>query len=191
LLLPEQGRFSEAIKHAKKAQSIDPVSLSICANAATVLHFAGRYDEAMEESRRALAADPEFFRALWITGISQEQRGNAEEAIRGLESAAHLSPRHPAALGALGHVYGGAGKTVQAKRILQTLSRAQQDGVYGFAMSITYLGLGDIGGATKSLDQAFRNKEFEMVLLKVDRRLNKLRSTAHFQRILEQMHFPV
>src|SRR5713226_9760861 len=43
LLLVEQAEFSEAIAQARKAQSIDPVSVSVRGNLATVLHFAGRY----------------------------------------------------------------------------------------------------------------------------------------------------
>jgi serine/threonine-protein kinase len=186
LLLVEQGEFSAAIAQARKAQSIDPVSVSIRGNLATVLHFAGRYDEAMEEARRTLAMDPGSFRAQWILGLALEQKGDLQEAVKQLEKASQMSRRVPVALGALGHAYAAAGRADQATRVLKDLMGHVPE-VCSYAKSVISLGLGNKNQALEWLDKACDDKEFYVVTLKVDKRFGDLRSSARFRSILQRV----
>lgn len=186
LLLVEQGEFSEAIAQARKAQSIDPVSVSIRGNLATVLHFAGRYEEAIEGARRALAMDPGSFRAQWILGLALEQKGDLQEAVKQLEKASHTSRGLPLALGALGHAYAAAGRADRANRLLKDLMEHVPE-VCSFAKSVIHLGLRNTNQALEWLDKACDDKEFYVVLLKVDKRFGDIRSSQRFRSILQRV----
>jgi predicted Zn-dependent protease len=57
-MLVEQGRFAEVIEQAARAYKLEPKSVAIRANLATVLMFAGREKHAADEARDALRLDP-------------------------------------------------------------------------------------------------------------------------------------
>jgi serine/threonine-protein kinase len=187
LLLAEQAEFREAITQARKAQSIDPLSVSIRGNLATVLYFAGRYEEAVEEARSTLAMDPASFRAQLILGLALEQKGDLQEAVKQLEKACQMSHRVPVALGALGHAYAAVGRADQANRVLQDLMQHVPE-VSSCAKSVIHLGLGNRKQALECLEKACDDRDFYLVMLKVDERFGELHVDSRFQSILKRLH---
>ncbi len=183
LLLVEQGRFSEGIEQATRARRIDPHSPAICANLATVLHFAGRYDEAIKESRRALTLDPGSIRASVVTGLALERTGKVEDAIQHFQRALVVSPHVPYILGALGHAYGTIGKALEAARILRQLGGLPRATACSYAKCLVAAGIGQRRESLRWLETACDAREFQLVLLKVDRRLDSLRSDPAFRAI--------
>ncbi len=185
LLLAEMGRSCEAAARAHKALRLDPGSISIRANLATVLHLAGRNDEAINEARQTLAADPTSIRAQWTLGLALEAVGQFREALTPFERAAELSQDMPAALGSLGHLYATIGKTSEAKTVL-----ARLQGIHGAAYSraLVHLALGARAEALEALEQACNERSFYLVLLKVDSRMVPLRCEPKFQVVLKRIH---
>src|SRR5207237_388813 len=151
-------------------------------NVATVLHFCGRLGEAVEEARNALAADPGSLRAHHMLGLALEQQGCIAEAVSALETAVAISRgTHPAVLGSLGHAYAHSGKRGPADKILRTLA-ALPAGVTGAAEAVVRLALGSPGDALRALRRACDSREFYLIMLGVDRRLDPLRRAAGFRR---------
>jgi len=187
LFLAESGRFSEAITHARTAQSIEPASLSIRANLATVLLFTGRFDQAIKESKEVLVLDPSFFRAHWVMGLALEQRGELPDAISELERAHHLCPNIGVALGALSHCYGRSGRTKDAQLALRRLAKPQRGQPSFSGVALAHLGLGHKGEALGAMEMAFNEKEFYIVTLRVDRRLDVLAGSPRYESILKKV----
>jgi DNA-binding winged helix-turn-helix (wHTH) protein/Flp pilus assembly protein TadD len=184
MLLVELGRSSEAIAKAKRAQALDPSS-SIHANAAMVLHLAGRYDAAIEGAREALDLEPNSLRARLSLGLALEQKGLLKEAIETFNQGGGVSGQVPSHASALGHCYARAGNIREAESALKSLEKASPSGYLWQAL--IHLGLGHEGRAVDLLEQAREEKEFEVVLLKVDKRFGPLRANPRFQMILEQV----
>jgi tetratricopeptide (TPR) repeat protein len=184
MLLVELGRFSEAIANAKRAQVLDPSS-SIHANAAMVLHLAGRYDAAIQVAREALDLEPNSLRAQLSLGLALEQKGLLKEAIETFKQGGGVSGQAPSHASALGHCYARAGNIREAESTLKLLEKGSQSGCLWQAL--IHLGLGHESRALELLEQAREEKEFEVVLLKVDKRFGPLRANPRFQVILEQV----
>src|ERR1700731_4180943 len=75
------GRNGEGIAELRKAQSLDPLSLIISADAADALCIAHFYDESVQQSRRTLEMDPSFAIAHYELGQVFEQKLMLNEAI--------------------------------------------------------------------------------------------------------------
>ena len=74
--LSAMGRFPEALEEARKAQQIDPLSLSINTTLAGRYRDLGEYAQAIDLSRRTLEMDPNFVPAAFRSGCRVRRPGN-------------------------------------------------------------------------------------------------------------------
>jgi tetratricopeptide (TPR) repeat protein len=175
------------VAEARRAQSLDPASGAIRANVATVLQFCGRHGEAIEEAGRAIAADPGSLRAHFILGLALEQAERLPEALAAFETAVALSHgSNPAALGAWGYASARAGNLRAAERALRTLEGLAPE-VTSLAKALVKTALGSHGEALRWLRRACDSREFYLVMLGVDRRLDPLRRREGFRALLERV----
>jgi DNA-binding winged helix-turn-helix (wHTH) protein/tetratricopeptide (TPR) repeat protein len=186
LLLAEMGRSAEAVAEVRKAQALDPESANIRANVASVLFFAGRYTEAITEAEGSLALDAKCMRGHLMLGASLEQIGRLEEAIRVYGDALRLSPESALVLGRLGHAYGAARRSDEALSVLHRLRRRRQR-YYFFEEAMVEVGLGDEAASLASLERAYEEREFALVMLRKDPRFGPLSGMAGFQAILDRI----
>jgi DNA-binding winged helix-turn-helix (wHTH) protein/tetratricopeptide (TPR) repeat protein len=187
LLLAELGRFREGIAEARKAQRLEPHSPSICANLAGVLYLCGRFDAAIRVARQALAMDPQSLRARLAMGMALGQQGRLEEAIVVLEGACRGAASAPLAQGALGYAYGTAGRAANAHRVLRDLRDPARRSPCLVDAALTCLGLGNEAEALELLEKACEERDFFLVILKADRRFDRVRATPRFRRILKRI----
>lgn len=187
LLLAEQGRCSEAMEHMKRAIAADPFDTSLQANLAAILFLAGRHEEAAEQAEGALARDSNSHRAHMTLGMVREQQHRFDEAISELREASRLSPGPSVSLGALGHALGCAGKIEEATGVLRSLVKAAEIRGCWFALALTHLGLGERDKAVCCLERACDERNFYLVLLKMDPRFAELRGMERFQTIMKRV----
>ena len=93
-------------------------------------------------------------------------------------------------LAALAHVYAQAGKQGEARSILNQLKQVSTSEHYvsPYAVSLIYIALNDKDSAFQSLGQAFQERDESFVHLRVDPRLDPIRSDARFQQLLKQIN---
>ncbi|HET9528846.1 MAG TPA: protein kinase, partial [Blastocatellia bacterium] len=113
-LLMASGRTSEAISEARRAQELEPVSLSTNMNVGWQLYFARQYDEAIAACKKTLDLDPNFVQARWALGRAYVQKGIFNEAIEELQKSVLDSGGGPVYLSALGYAYAASGKKGKA-----------------------------------------------------------------------------
>lgn len=186
MLLVEIGRFSEGIAAAKKAQALDPTSASIRANRASILYLAGRYQESINVSQESLALDPQSIRARLVMAMSLEQMGRVSEAIEFLKKVCGPLPGAPWCWGSLGHAYGLAGRVREANSVLKNLREPGTQRRF-FDEALVSLGLGMVTETLELLRRACEEREFHVVILKVDSRFERLHSNPEFQAILARI----
>ena len=75
------GRLDESLATIRRAQQLDPTSLTINVIAGQTYFFARRFDEAIEETRKTLEMDPDFFLGHDYLGWAYRQKGMHEEAL--------------------------------------------------------------------------------------------------------------
>ncbi len=183
LFLERRGRLEEAKVEMAQALELDPVSLIINKNVGDPFYYMRQYDESIEQYRKTLELDPTFFLArLWL-GTSYEQKGMYKEAIVEFQKA-RSSEDDPAILGALGHVYAVSGNRGEAEKIIKKLKGLSERYVAPYHIATIYAGLQGKDEAFEWLEEAYKSRDEWLLYLKIDPRLDSIRSDTRFSDLL-------
>ena len=88
----------------------------------------------------------------------------------------------------LGYVLAKAGRTAEARHVLETLPESgQKQFVPAYEAALVHLALGDTERFFAIMEQAFQQKAESLNLLKVDPRLDPIRSDPRFQAMLHRV----
>ena len=185
------GRQQEAIAEAQRAQTLDPVSLMVESNFASAFYHARQYEQAIDRCRKALEMDTILPRPHYELGRVYEQKGMYAQAITAFRKAVVLSKRAPRYVAALGHAYGVAGKRSEALKLLNELKqRSRKNYISPYDFALLALGLGEKGQALAWLAKACEEHSSGLPFLKVDPRLDSLRSDRRFEDLLRRLNLP-
>jgi len=188
LYLAVMGRQLESIAEMKRAQKLDPLSSIVNTSVGWMLYYSRRYDEAIGQFRKVLELDPDFFVTHWELGLAYEQKGMYEEARSEFERARTLSPDNPVILASLGYVYALSGRRTEALEILNELTKlSKQRFVSPYVIGELNVGLGANDQAFKWFEEAYHQRDNWLIFLKVDPRLDAIRSSARFQALLSRL----
>jgi TolB-like protein/Flp pilus assembly protein TadD len=182
------ARFDDALAEIEQARKLDPVSLGINSDQGWFLHFARRPDEAITQLRKTLELDPGFGVAHFTLGNAYELKGELDQAISEYQTAIALSGNLNGRIGSLGHAYALAGRKNDARQILKRLKELSRNGyVSPYHTALVYIGLDEKEEAFAWLEKAQHDRYWMMAFLKVDPRLDPLRSDPRFQDLLRRV----
>lgn len=186
VLLAEMKEFDRAIQQIRRAQELDPLSLIIGVHMGLPLLFSGQIDEAIEQFLLTLQMQPDFIPALGWLGLAWERRGDYPKAIDAFERALEIND--VAILRAsVAHALAAAGETAKARANLDELTElATRRYVSPYDFAVMHTGLGQADQAFVWLDRAVEDRSAWMVFLRVDHRLDPLRSDERFDQVLER-----
>ncbi|HET9951583.1 MAG TPA: protein kinase [Candidatus Eisenbacteria bacterium] len=184
-------RPDEAIEEARLAQRLDPLNLIVMSGLGLQYFYARRYPEAIAQQKKTLELDPRFTPALRSLGGAYEENGMLEEAIETFQRANGLAGEDLSAKALLAHAYAVAGRTADARALLEELRAAGRTRyVSRYALAAVHTGLGETGEALDLLEQAFTLRDRGMTWLAVSPRLDPLRSEPRFKELLRRMRLP-
>jgi TolB-like protein/Tfp pilus assembly protein PilF len=186
LFLERQGRVEEAKGIMQRALKLDPVSLIINKNAADPFYFSGEYDRAIEQYQRTLELDSDFVPARLFLGFCYEQKGLLPEAVEQFQRGASLDD-DPKLLAALGHAYARSRNHHEARKVLTQLMSESERHVDPYHIAVIHAGLDEYEEAFTWLASAFREKSPWLLYLRVDPRLQSLRSDRRYADLLLRM----
>jgi tetratricopeptide (TPR) repeat protein len=180
------GRLDEAVTELKRAQQVDPLSLTISSVVGWMFYLARDYDKAIAQEKIALEMDPNFALAHRYLGLAYEQKGMYAEAISEFQKARALSASRPSDSSSLAHAYALAGRTAEAQQILH---KAKERDVYfpAYDIALIHVGLGQKDPAFEWLDQAVEERSPWLIHLTVDPRFDPLRSDRRFKNLIQQI----
>jgi serine/threonine-protein kinase len=185
------GRLDQATGEMNRAQELDPLSLEITADLGLSFFFARQYDRAIEQFRKALELDQHFIWAQFFIGWAAEQQGRIDSAIEEYKRAAQVED---ALLikAALGHAYAVGGRTDEARAVLGEFERlAETKHVSPYDFAIIHTALNEPQEAFEYLERAFEDRSEALVWLKVDPRLDPLRTTPQFIDLMRRVGLPL
>ncbi len=178
-------RFEEGMVEIKTAQSLDPLSPSIAADAGGYEFYAGRYEAAIVEIQKTIELDPAFARAYTQLGGVYEQMGKHAEAIAAFERARELSGGATYSLTAIAHALALSGRRDEANRMLMEIGEiAKRKYVSAYSLAAVQVALGDTDRAFEYLDQAVKARDRALIWLNVAPRFNPVRSDPRLRAIL-------
>lgn len=160
------GRAEEAESAWRRACDLDPLSL-MCR---TLLGWSrvldGHAGHAVDQLEETIALEPNFWFAQEVLGLALLQMGRMEEAVAAGERAVRLAgdvfPR-----GVLGHIYGRAGRVLEAGVILNGLERAAAERYVSPCLRAFVLAaLADTSRTWEMLEQAYALRDPALIWLK-------------------------
>jgi DNA-binding winged helix-turn-helix (wHTH) protein/Flp pilus assembly protein TadD len=180
------GRLDEAVAEVKRAQQVDPLSLTITSVVGWMLYLDRDYDKAIAQEKIALEMDPNFALAHRYLGLAYEQKGMNTEAISEFQKARALSASRPLDSGSLAHAYALAGRTDEA---LQIINESKKQDIYfpAYDIALIYVGLGHKDPAFEWLDKAVEEHSPWLIHLTVDPRFDPIRSDQRFKNLIQRI----
>lgn len=189
-VLADTGRFNEANAHIKQAIELDPFSIQYRKSVAYILFLARQYDEAIAEYKKLIVIAPEFPQSQRELGLAFEQKVLYQDAFNQLQKTYEMRENYGKMMlrADIGHLYAVWGKRAEAHEVLtELIKKSEQSYVSAYDIAVIYAGLGDRDQAFGWLDKAVEQRSFWLSWLKLDPRLDPLRSDPRFSHLLQRV----
>jgi TolB-like protein/DNA-binding winged helix-turn-helix (wHTH) protein len=190
-LLLSSGRRDEAFEESNRALELDPVSPIINLHLGWHYLYTRQYDRALDQLAKTLELDPSYALAHWYRGLAYEQKKMYPEALREMGKGKDLLPGNLAVQSDIGHVYAVSGDKGAAERVIAGLKEESvRRYVNQYELALIYVGLNQNDQAFERLDNAFREHSDQLIYLKVDPRLDPIRSDPRFKDLVRLVGIP-
>jgi len=189
--LSNLGYHDRAIEEIRRARELDVLSILVNAAYAAFLHRARRYDEAIQHFHLVLKLDPNY--AFAYLGLAQvfSAKGMWEQAIANCRQADDLARSSRTIQAQLGYALARAGRTEEARAILAQFERAwPSEQFYPSTVALIYKGLDDFNKYFEWMDVAYRMRDPNLQILKVDPSNDPIRSDTRFVRLTTLLQLP-
>jgi TolB-like protein/DNA-binding winged helix-turn-helix (wHTH) protein/Flp pilus assembly protein TadD len=182
------GRTEESLRESRRCLELDPLDPAMAVHLGEHYFYARQYDRAIEQLLKSIEMDASRYRAHDRLGRAYEQKRQHAQALAEFEKAVATSQEGGAALASLAAGYAAAGKRNDAMRLVGRLKLlAGREYVPAYGLAEVYAALGDKEQAFAWLERAYEERSSELVYLKVEPRLDGLRSDLRFQHLLRRM----
>jgi adenylate cyclase len=185
------GNYTEAIKHASIAYSLDPFSLMINYNGSVVYWMAGDYEKQLENGRRLVELEPNFYAGHILDGRGLMGLKRYEEAVPELEIAVHQN-YGSYTLSYLGLIYGLMGEKEKAREVLEKMENLRSTQWVGNCnIGTVYMALGESDAAFQYFEKAIEKHEGFMLFIKYDiRYFPEFQKDPRTKLLLEKIGLP-
>ena len=186
------GRSAEALAEMAKTRELDPIRSEPFSGEALINYHLRNYKALIEIDRAFVAQYPNSWFAHYWLGVGHEGSGQAPEATPEYQKAVELSQGNTDPTAALAHAYAATGRKAEAQKILREwLRQSETSYVSPYMIATVYAALGDKDKAFEFLEKAYQERSSDLPwFLRVDLRIDNLRSDPRFQDLLRRMNFP-
>jgi len=189
IYLGNLGRHNEAFVEAEIAVERDPLSLLMNMTTALNFYLARQYERAMDQLQKVIEMEPTFVAARSVLGNVYLQMGSYDKALSEYEKALELSKgaiRAEVSLKVLlASAYARSGKKAEAEKLFEELLRTGSASEY--LIAALWAALGEKDKAFASLNEAFNQRDVQLVSLKVDPSLDDLRDDPRFSELVTRV----
>src|SRR5260370_11491252 len=184
------GQAEESLAESKRALELDQLGLVMNVHLGWHYFYARQYDLAIEQFRKSLEMERNYGFTHWYLGMAYEQKANYVEALTELQKGKDLLKENVGVEADLGHAYAVSGNREEAQKVMDELEElSKQRYVSSYHIALICTGLGEKDRAFEWLEKAYEERSDLLVYLKVEPRLDRLRSDPRFTRLLRRMGF--
>ena len=184
-VLADQGRFEEAFTEISGALELEPLNLLFSSTYGLILIYVRRYDEAVKQLKSTLDLDSNYHSAhnflsivYWVKGAYAQ---SVEERAKILEI---NDDRQKPALVRKSFAKGGWSEFLRV-----SIRESITFGSRFYSLAAYYTALGEKDSAFAALTQSYENREPLVSIIKVDPRLDPLRSDPRFDEFIQRVGF--
>jgi serine/threonine-protein kinase len=189
LMLMSRGRTEEALAETKRAQQLDPLSLIVDMGVGGLYIYARRFDEAIAYLEKVRELHPEAFQPDSNLAYVYEIKGMKDEAVASYLKSRTLAGDTAERIAALKTAYAVSGW----KGYLQTRVDEMQEHARlkrytsPFSIALLYAQMGEKNEALAWLEKTYEERNYRLLFIKVDARLDPLRSEPRFLHLVQRI----
>ena len=182
------GRVEEAIRESIQAVLLDPLSPAILKDNGMTFYYARQYNAAIDEAKKTLELDPHFASAHRLLSLAYQGKGMFSEAIMENQEWERAGANRTDVILAFAQLLAASGKRDEALNILMNLTSEQiSDGNYFRGMALAYSALGEYDIAFQWFERAYECRAISLYSIKVDPKLDQIRSDPRFNTLLKKV----
>jgi tetratricopeptide (TPR) repeat protein len=188
-LLSATARFQEAEAEILKAQQLDPLSLAIANGLALHYYLSRRYNLAERQFRRNLSIDPASTHTMSLLAYNYLLQNRLPDAIHQYEQLLANDPDDLDTIPDLARAYASVGRKSDSLYLLahlQEMAKKRVDVLPTFFAEV-YAALGQLDKTFAYLDEAYRERTWQLIFLRVEPVWDPLRGDARFKQLLGKM----
>jgi adenylate cyclase len=193
-LLVILGRLPEAVVESRRAANLDPLSLKIQATYGIFLNGSGEHAAALRQFQKVVGEEPD---SAWVgrdPWLLQEMsrvyldNGQYSNAIRTIDRALKIVPRHPHALYTLALIYDQMGRRDMARSAFARADTSNES--YAVDRGMLYAGEGNADSAFVWFDRVKKWGILAMIALQGNRRIDSVRGDPRYRVLLKRIGIP-
>src|SRR5438270_2299922 len=186
--LMAMSRPEESLAESKRALELDQLDLVMNIHLGWHYIYAHQYDLAIAQFRKTLEMDPNYGLTHWYLGQAYALKGMYAEAETELLKAKYLLQQNVAVEADIGYAYAASGKGGEAKKVIDELKQSsKQRYISSYYLALIHTGLGEKDLAFEWLENGYKERSDLLIYLKVDPRLDSLRSDARFAELVRRV----
>jgi TolB-like protein len=183
-----RGNTEEAFREFSVAIELDPVSQGVLKDKGIYFYYSREYDKAIDMGLITLELNPDFAPAHRLLSLAYQGKEMFDEAVAENKRWGELTGNKAKTDVALAQIYAAAGRKDDAKKIIE---KVETDiiltGNDYRGVALVYVELGDNDMAFEWLEKSFERHEESLCSLKIDPKMDSLRSDPRFNRMLERI----
>lgn len=186
------GRRDEALAEVEKIRQLDPAYPLVPLQQSGAYYHQRDYQSLVEAGKKSVAAHPNGWASHYFLAVGYEGLGRPSQAIPEYQRAVDLSEADTDTIAGLAHAYSATGRRTEAEKILRELQiKSKTDYISPYMLGAIYAGLGNNDKAFEFLEKAYKERSPDVAyFLRVDLRIDSLRSDPRFRDLLLRMNFP-
>src|SRR5271157_39253 len=186
--LAAMGRPQEALAESMTARRLDPLSLIINAEVGYIYYYARKYDETIDACRKTLEMDTNFPPAHVFLSWAYVQKGLEKEAVEERERALVLQGMDKEKAAGFSRAYARGGLSAARRWALEQMGPQGSEYVTPYGAAVLCAGLRERDQAFYWLEESIRRHDTGLRWIKVDPKLDPLRSDPRFDSLLHRLH---
>jgi serine/threonine protein kinase/tetratricopeptide (TPR) repeat protein len=189
-LLSNTGRHSEALSEVSRARELDPLFPFAGALEGQFLVQAGKPDEGLDRLKKTFELAPNFWMPHLFAAVAYVDKGMFAEAIIEARKSKQLPGTSTFSTAVESYALAKAGHPEEAKKAMDELFEiSTKRFMPPTHIALAYNGLGETQKALDWLEKGFEERDPKMAFLKIDPKLNNLRSEPRFVELMKRMNF--
>ena len=170
----------------RRALEIEPFSIVMNRLYGDILVCSRRYDEALAQLKKTLELDPSFPTTHLSLFTVYQLMGKYAESVESFAKYQELSARPQTATFARESFAAGGWQGY----LREMTGTRRPEGVSPFIAATFFVQLGEKDKAFVELNKALENREYLLLYIKIDPRLDALRDDPRYQELVRRMRFP-